>query len=120
MDFTLTTYKNLLETVKAQGYQFQTFAEAIENSRTNTIFLRHDIDLLPQNALEIAKIEHNLGIHSTYFFRIIPKTFNPEIIKQIADLGHEIGYHYEDLTLAAGEERSQMSEVRDQRSEIRG
>src|SRR6056297_833039 len=120
MDFNLTTYKKLLTTLKNQGYTFQSFADAIEKPRANTIILRHDVDLHPGNALRTAKIEHSLGIRSTYFFRIIPETFKPEIIQQIANLGHEIGYHYEDLTLAAGEERSQMSEVRDQRSEIRG
>ena len=102
MDFTLTTYQKLLTTLKSKGYTFQLFADAIENPQANTIILRHDVDLHPENALRTAKIEHSLGIRSTYFFRIIPETFKPEIIQQIADLGHEIGYHYEDLTLAGG------------------
>ncbi|MFW6101606.1 MAG: hypothetical protein ACOC90_09480 [Bacteroidota bacterium] len=106
MDFTLTTYQKLLNTLKNQGYTFQPFADAIEKPRANTIILRHDVDLHPENVLQTAKIEQSLGIGSTYFFRIIPETFKTGIIQQIANLRHEIGYHYEDMTLVAGEEVS--------------
>ncbi|MBA7531110.1 hypothetical protein ES705_23321 [subsurface metagenome] len=40
------------------------------------------------------------AIKGTYYFRIVTQSFNPEIIEQIAELGHEIGYHYEDFVLA--------------------
>ena len=105
MDFTLKTYKNLLQALKTRGFSFYTFSRYLQQEHPNEpkqqVILRHDVDLLPKNALQTAKIEHSLGIRSTYFFRIIPETFKPDIIQQIADVGHEIGYHYEDLTLAA-------------------
>jgi hypothetical protein len=41
----------------------------------------------------MAKLEAALGIKATYYFRTIPKTFKPEIIKEIVDIGHELGYH---------------------------
>ncbi|HAF30100.1 MAG TPA: hypothetical protein DCG75_13750, partial [Bacteroidales bacterium] len=44
-----------------------------------------------------------MGIHGTYYFRILPKSFKPEIVKKIADLGHEIGYHYDDLAVCKGD-----------------
>jgi hypothetical protein len=62
--------------------------------------LRHDVDRLPKNALKVAQLENRLGIQSVYFFRMVSHVFKPEIIKQIASLGHEIGYHYEDVDLA--------------------
>jgi hypothetical protein len=68
--------------------------------------LRHDVDLLPEFALNLAKLENELGICGTYYFRIIPETFNVEIIKKIAVLGHEIGYHYEDVDLALQRQKS--------------
>ena len=52
---------------------------------------------LPGNSLKTARLENELGIKATYFFRTIPHTFKPEIIKEIAGMGHEIGYHYENL-----------------------
>ena len=33
----------------------------------------------------------------------MPAVFNEQIIKQVADLGHEIGYHYEDMSLVGGD-----------------
>ena len=50
----------------------------------------------------MAKLEKNLNIKSTYYFRIVKGSNNPKVINEITALGHEIGYHYEDLTLAKG------------------
>ena len=47
-------------------------------------------------------MEHSLGIQASYYFRIVPRSNKAEIIKAIADLGHEIGYHYEDMTICNG------------------
>ena len=40
-----------------------------------------------------------MGISGTYYFRIIPVSFDQKIIRQILELGHEVGYHYEDVDL---------------------
>ena len=49
-----------------------------------------------------AKIEHELGIQASYYFRVVPESNQPEYIRQIAALGHEIGYHYEDMAICQG------------------
>lgn len=64
--------------------------------------MRHDVDRLPMNALRLARLEKEQGINSCYYFRIVKKSNDPEVIKAIADLGHEIGYHYEDFSIANG------------------
>ena len=56
---------------------------------------------LPANSLHFAQIQHELGIKGSYYFRIVPQSFNPKTIEEIAKLGHEIGYHYEDIDLAS-------------------
>jgi hypothetical protein len=56
--------------------------------------LRHDVDRLPQNSLRTAQIETQLNLKATYFFRVVPESYDEEIIKEIHSLGHEIGYHY--------------------------
>ena len=48
-------------------------------------------------------MEHALEISGSYYFRIVRESYDETIIRQIALLGHEIGYHYEDLTLAGGD-----------------
>lgn len=102
MDFTLTTYKSLLIALLEAGYTFQTFEAFLQSPKEKIIVLRHDIDLKAKNALQIAQIEYNLGIKASYYFRVIPQSNQPEIIKAIVALGHEIGYHYEDVSLCKG------------------
>jgi hypothetical protein len=50
----------------------------------------------------MALMESEMGIRSTFFFRIVPAVFKEDILSKVAALGHEIGYHYEDLTLCKG------------------
>ncbi|MCP4672671.1 MAG: hypothetical protein GY857_15355 [Desulfobacula sp.] len=45
----------------------------------------------------MAKLEHDLGVSATYFFRTKKYVLNRKIISEIYNLGHEIGYHYESL-----------------------
>ncbi|HIH97158.1 MAG TPA: hypothetical protein HA348_06755 [Thermoplasmata archaeon] len=46
----------------------------------------------------MAELEMIMGIRSTYYFRTKHSSFNPNIIKSILNLGHDIGYHYECLS----------------------
>lgn len=114
MDFTLTTYKTLLTTLQKQGFAFHTFQEFMEDlapfreqkgvgKKKKTIILRHDVDKLPENSLRFAQLQHELGIQASYYFRAVPESWNETIIQKIAELGHEIGYHYECLTTTHGD-----------------
>jgi hypothetical protein len=103
LDFTLKTYRKLLEALIAQRYVFQPFAEFLEQSEPRSIILRHDVEARYENALAFAQIQHTFGIRGTYYFRFLPNHFSTEIIQQIADLGHEIGYHYDDLSHCKGD-----------------
>jgi hypothetical protein len=128
LDFTLKTYRLLLEALLQKEYQFIKFQDylldqslilndqlsIVDNSKfkiqnSKIVILRHDVDRKPLNSLHTAKIENALGITGTYYFRIGPESFNEKIIKQIAQFGHEIGYHYEDVDLVL---RSQKSIVK--------
>ncbi|MEA3317517.1 MAG: hypothetical protein U9R54_06130 [Bacteroidota bacterium] len=51
----------------------------------------------------MAKIQADLGIKASYYFRAVPASWNETIIQKIAELGHEIGYHYECLTTTNGD-----------------
>ena len=107
MDFTLQSYRNLLETRLSKGFSFITFAgflaeeRDVANRSRKIIMLRHDVDLKPQNSLATAIIEAELGIKGSYYFRMVSESFDVEIIKQIASLGHEVGYHYETMDTAS-------------------
>ena len=88
MDFTLKKYSELLEALKAYGFEELT--------------LRHDVDLKPLNSLRTAQMEAEKGLHGIYYFRAVPESWDEEVIQLISMLGHEVGYHYESLTTCNG------------------
>ena len=102
MDFTLVQYSKLLCTLREAGYSFQPFREFLAEQRISAIILRHDVDKKPGHSLRFAKSQAQRGIRGTYYFRILPCSFDEGIIREIHALGHEIGYHYEDVALEKG------------------
>jgi hypothetical protein len=102
LDFTFKTYKKLLKAISNPQAETQTLRDYILNPLPNALVLRHDVDLLPANSLRFAREQKNLGIKGTYYFRAVPQSWNENIIKQIASMGHEIGYHYETMDTARG------------------
>lgn len=105
IDFSLRKYRELLVTLQKKGYKFITFEQYCAQKIPSSpyIILRHDVDLKAANSLATAKIEQELGIVASYYFRVVPESNQPEIIQAIANLGHEIGYHYEDMAIADGD-----------------
>lgn len=111
-DFTISKYRSLLIAFQQAGYRFIPFGDvcalAIEHPDQlmpghHYVMLRHDVDLRAENSLLTAQVEHELGIRASYYFRVIPESNQPDIIRAIADMGHEIGYHYEDMSIANGD-----------------
>jgi len=101
MDFTLKTFESLLNTLSNQGFSFLTFEDLDSNPSDKTIILRNDVDQLPENSLVFSRIQKGLGIKGSFYFRAVPGSWDERIIKQIAETGHEVGYHYEDVGATA-------------------
>jgi len=133
MDFTISIYKNLLKSLQSAGFFFKTFSEYITENpttfaedspltshRSPLIILRHDVDILPQNSLRFAQIQAEMGIKGSYYFRAVPESWDEKIIKEIASLGHEVGYHYENMDTVSqkSEGLSNKSEIRNQKLEV--
>jgi len=104
MDFTLNIYLKMMKTLKSQGFLFYTVTEFFTNSNVEVPFvlLRHDVEEKYANALKLAELQHDVGIKGSYYFRILQKSGNEKVIQQIVALGHEIGYHYDDLSECRG------------------
>lgn len=101
-DFTPNKHRELLIALKNAGYTFQTFEEFIIQPASKSVVLRHDVDDRPENSLVFGKIQHELGIKGVYYFRAVKKSWDENIIKELHQLGHEIGYHYETMAHANG------------------
>jgi hypothetical protein len=104
-DFTHPQLRELYTVLMDCGYQILPFLTYLENPPADKkyVILRHDVDRNRKNALEIATIEHELKIQSSFYFRY-PSTFDPDLLPAISAMGHEIGYHYEVLAKTRGDD----------------
>jgi hypothetical protein len=104
-DFTLKKYHELLSAAIRAGYTLTSYEDFILNGKnySKIFILRHDVDDLPDNSLQTAILENKLGAKGSYYFRVIKQSFDETVINKIKELGHEIGYHYEDMALCNGD-----------------
>lgn len=102
-DYTFDDYADLLDTAVDHGYTFYTLWDylTVNDHDTPYMVIRHDVDRRVGTARAMAQIEADHDVDSTYYFRT--STFDPETVTEMADLGHEIGYHYEDLAKMRGD-----------------
>ena len=103
-DFTITLLPKLYKALQSQGFSFISVSDILQNKEISSkyIILRHDVEKYYENALEFARIQNELGIRGVYYFRISKKYFKADIVRHIVSLGHEAGYHYDDLTQCKG------------------
>jgi hypothetical protein len=101
-NFTLKQYRNILKIALSKGYSFLGFEEIKNSSVNKYCLLRHDIDADIHAALQMAKIEHELGIKSTYFFMLRSPVYNLfgrenfQMAIKIINLGHYVGLHFDE------------------------
>jgi hypothetical protein len=113
LDFTIKKYSELVLAIQHAGYAFQTMEEFMQDPAQKVVVLRHDVDERPENALKMARAEKKLGLRATYYFRIVKISNEPEIIREIASLGHEIGYHYEDFASCKGDKDKAIEQFKE-------
>lgn len=98
-NFSYARYKNFLEKAKST-HKFVFFYEFSEED-IHQIILRHDIDLSLESALNMAEIEKDIGVKSTYFIRLNSTFYNPisqldyPRVARIIEMGHDIGLHFD-------------------------
>ena len=97
------SYQDFLDEIIRLGYTPIRVMDYYNHVPTTkkTIVLRHDVDVSAEYALKMAEIEQARGIKSSYYFRW--STVDPEVIKKIRAMGHEVGLHYETLAFYSEE-----------------
>lgn len=104
IEFTHVEYLEILQKI---GLTLKDYTEAAE-SDTFTV-LRHDVEFSVARAHEMALIEHQLGVTSTFFFQAVSSAYNPfslinkNLITNIKNLGHRVGLHFYVTHVAAGD-----------------
>jgi hypothetical protein len=101
--FSLELYQSTLEKALRLGYAFPTVSELKKGSSHLNKFLlvRHDIDTSPHYALQMALLEHRLGVRSSFYVLMHSPFYNPaspnhwDDLRKMIDMGFEVGLHYE-------------------------
>jgi len=85
--------------------------------------LRHDVDSRLESALELARLEHDRGLRATYFvLHTAPYWREPTLLPQLRrlqELGHEVGFHNDLVTLQRLENLDAAAYLRDQLQRLR-
>lgn len=94
---TYTEYRAILRRLKDTG-KLMNFHQAMQSEKF--VILRHDVEYSIRKAVEMARIEKQERVRSTYFIQIGSPAYNAlcseniAMMREIVSLGHDIGLHY--------------------------
>jgi hypothetical protein len=106
LDFTFAAYGRLCSALAGAGFASLPMSEyfALDEVRrpSHFVLLRHDVESSAAKAVAMGELERGLGLRATYFFRTKRRVLQPDAIRRLVAMGHEIGYHYETLSQCLG------------------
>jgi hypothetical protein len=94
--FSLAHYRELLAAASQGRYRFRFFDGGPE---PGDLFLRHDVDLALDAAVELAELEAAVDVRATYFLMTESVFYNlashegRAALKRLRELGHGVGLH---------------------------
>jgi len=97
-DFTIDAYRQLISLVQT-SYQVTDYRSIPWGQRF--LLWRHDCDISLHRAVALAKIESEMGLRSTFFVNLHCEFYNLfelsqlMLVKEIVQLGHDIGLHFD-------------------------
>ena len=95
MPSTPDAYRAFLEGFLDEGYTFHGFESLSEKA----VVVRHDVDLSATAALEMAELEADLGVETTYCFLLTTPAYSlrnrVDLLDEIRSLGHDIALHFD-------------------------
>jgi len=113
----LDAYVSMISDLNSAGYVFSKFSDEITVNDPPCVLLRHDVDFSLSKALELARIEANLGLQSTYFIQVGAPSYNAlsirsaNIVSEIISCGHTISLHFDFLRYSANISRGLVLEL---------
>ena len=87
-----------------------TVSQILNQSTSNWIAIKHDVETNVEKALHIAKIEAKYNIKATYYIQADLLDKNYELLQKISSLGHEVTYHYDVLDANNGDINKSIEE----------
>lgn len=102
MHFTYDSYRHLICLLREHHYNLTDYYNYKEVQ--HPCILRHDIDQSPVRALQLAKVETEMDVCSTYFVLLTSDFYNVfsaknrALLREMAAMGHTIGLHFDEVT----------------------
>lgn len=119
------TYWWLLDRLRA-SHRLVRFADLLPGlPKEPFVILRHDVDYSPAAALRLATLEASRGVKATYFLLLNTFYYNllsPEhasVARGLAELGHEVGLHY-DVRFLEAFPRERWEELLEEQARLLG
>jgi hypothetical protein len=97
--FTLEGYRQLIEAFRARGYKTVSFDEVKPDACH--LVLRHDVDMCLDRAVQLAAVEAELGVTSSYFILVRTEMYavtsarSRRALQSLRQLGREVGLHFD-------------------------
>jgi choline dehydrogenase-like flavoprotein len=95
MEYTFEEYRSFLESFLDAGYEFCGFTDLPDRA----VVVRHDVDLSAASALEMARVEADVGVQTTYCFLLTSPAYDVpehvEALETIQSLGHDVALHFD-------------------------
>lgn len=121
-------YAEIITYARSKGYRIIKYSDIDAAAGDKCILYRHDVDLSLDRALEIADLEAQMGVKSTYFVLLATDHYNVgsipsrKALKRLIDLGHDVGLHWDSRTYPENTEEAglQFKAERDYLSTITG
>ena len=93
------SYIDVIKTLLNAGYK--TSINWSRYPKNNTLLIRHDVDFSVECALEMASLEINNCIKSSYFFMLTSNFYNilskknKRMVEEIQKMGHKVSIHFD-------------------------
>lgn len=102
-EFSSAAYQRVLEGLLRSHYRPLVFRQLRQDQPRGgrTCLLRHDVDVCMDYALDMARLEHALGVRATYFVMLrspmynLMTAHNLRVLRELTQLQHEVGLHFD-------------------------
>jgi len=100
--FPASQYRNLIESLKADGYRFILPRDYTGHEQGKVAIIRHDVDIKYNSVL--IDVERSEGVRSAFYLRPDGDYFTQSIsfFEGLQAQGWEIGFHYDSLSRSSG------------------
>lgn len=103
---TFDEYQLHLEQLSSAGVRGRTIDSLLDaGPKSGALYIKHDVEARMDRALRTAQVEAECDHRATFYLQgdLLLNSKNAKMVRDIADMGHEIAYHYDVLDACDGD-----------------